>query len=118
MLEQIAYQLPRTKSAQPVYRVGALEYLSSSALYTIDGSEKMGDWGKKIPTNLINVHISQTNSNARDGPGDHVTTEIPGENAKVHDYFDENGNYIGTGFGGFSGGGFGAPSGGSGSGGY
>jgi hypothetical protein len=65
----------------------------------INGKEKLGDWGRKIPTNLKNVHITQTNENARDGEGVHVTTNIPGNPAKVHDRFDANGNYLGSDFG-------------------
>ena len=65
---------------------------------TIDGSEKMGDWGKKTPVN-DNSHVTQTNSNSRDGSGAHVTTNIPGTNAKVHDRFDSNGDYTGGNFG-------------------
>ena len=64
----------------------------------IKGTEKMGDWGKMIPVNDT-AHITQTNDQARDGSGAHVTTNIPGENAKVRDYFDSTGNYTGTGFG-------------------
>lgn len=64
----------------------------------IDGAEKMDDWGKKTPIN-DNSHISQTNSNSRDGEGTHVTTNISGTNAKVHDRFDSDGNYIGTNYG-------------------
>ena len=65
----------------------------------IDGTEKMGDWGKKVPTHLPNVHITQTNKKARDAQGGHVTTNIPGTQAKVHDKFDANGNYLGSSFG-------------------
>jgi len=65
----------------------------------IDGTEKMGDWGKKIPTNLPNVHITQTNDTARDGEGAHVTTNIPGTSFKVHDRFDKEGDYKGNDFG-------------------
>ena len=56
------------------------------------------DWGKKIPAS-DNSHITQTNSDSRDGSGNHVTTNIPGTNAKVHDRFDSNGNYTGSNFG-------------------
>ena len=65
----------------------------------IDGTEKMGDWGKKIPTHLPDSHVTQTNKNARDGEGAHVTTNIPGTPLKVHDRFDKDGNYKGSDFG-------------------
>jgi len=65
----------------------------------IEGTEKMGDWGKKIPTNLPNVHITQTNENSRDGEAAHVTTNIPGTKIKVHDSFDKDVNYTGSDFG-------------------
>ncbi len=65
----------------------------------IDGTEKMGDWGKKSPTNLPNVHITQTNENSRDGEAAHVTTNIPGTQFKVHDRFDKEGNYTESDFG-------------------
>lgn len=67
-------------------------------MMSIPGSKKMGDWGKKIPVS-DNSHITQTNSNSRDGSGAHVTTNIPGTNAKVHDRFDSNGIYIVSNFG-------------------
>ena len=65
---------------------------------TIENTEKMGDWGKKIPVSE-NTHISQCNDQARDGRGVHVTTNISGTQVKVHDYFDENGNDTGSHFG-------------------
>lgn len=55
-------------------------------------SDNMGDWGKKTDVN-DNVHISQTNDNARVGSGAHVTTNIPGTGGSQRDYFDSNGNY-------------------------
>jgi hypothetical protein len=53
----------------------------------------MGGWGKKIDTNLPDVHISQTNENSRDGSAAHVTTNISGTFFKVSDRFDAEGNY-------------------------
>jgi hypothetical protein len=64
----------------------------------MEKSDYMGNWGKLIPVNP-DVHITQTNENANVGNGVHVTTNIPGTQVKVHDYFDANGNYLGTGFG-------------------
>jgi hypothetical protein len=64
----------------------------------IKDSNYMGDWGKIIPVNE-NVHISQTNQNAYEGTGAHVTTKIQGTQVKVHDYFDANGNFLRTDFG-------------------
>lgn len=64
----------------------------------IDGSRKMGDWGYKTPVN-DNVHYTQTNYNSRDGYGAHVTTNISGTQAKVHDRFSPNGDYLGSDFG-------------------
>jgi hypothetical protein len=52
-------------------------------------AEKMGDWGKR--TDFERGHVTQTNDNARDGSGVHVTTQI--ERTSVRDYFDKNGNY-------------------------
>ncbi|MEI7899686.1 MAG: hypothetical protein WCK89_05505 [bacterium] len=66
---------------------------------SIDGVERMGNWGKKIPTDLPDVHITQTNADSRDGEGVHVTTNISGTAGKVNDRFDENGNYAGSYFG-------------------
>lgn len=60
---------------------------------TIYGSQPLGDWGKMTPTNQENVHITQTNKNAREGLGVHVTTDVPGTQGKTHDYFDSNGNF-------------------------
>ena len=65
----------------------------------IDGTEHLGDWGKKVPTNLDNVHVTQTNWNSRDGKGVHITTNIPGTKAKVHDRYDVAGNSLGSDFG-------------------
>lgn len=65
---------------------------------SIPGSSNMGDWGKKTPVNS-NSHVTQTNSNSRDGSGAHVTTNISGTSVKVHDRFDSNGNYTGSNFG-------------------
>jgi len=65
----------------------------------IKGTGKLGDWGKKIPTNQNNVHITQTNQNSKDGEGAHITTNIPGTKAKVHDRYDSKGNYKGSNFG-------------------
>lgn len=64
----------------------------------IEGTEKMGDWGKKIPSS-DNSHLTQTNENSRDGEGAHVTTNIPGTSVKVHDRYDAEGNYLGSNFG-------------------
>ncbi|MGM0486167.1 MAG: hypothetical protein ACQESR_05325 [Planctomycetota bacterium] len=64
----------------------------------IEGTQPLGDWGKKIPVN-DNVHITQTNATSRDGLGVHITTNIPGEQVKVHDRFDAKGNYLGSNFG-------------------
>ena len=64
----------------------------------IDGTEKMGDWGKMVPTHLPNAHITQTNASAYDGVGAHVTTNIPSTPFKVHDRFDANGNSLGSDF--------------------
>lgn len=64
----------------------------------IDGTEKMGNWGKKVPTNLPNVHITQTNLDSRDSEAAHITTNIPGITFKVHDRFDSKGNYLGSDF--------------------
>jgi len=64
---------------------------------TIKGTELLGNWGKKTPVNE-NVHITQTNSNSRDGEGVHITTEIPGSPIKIHDRFDKDGNYLGSNF--------------------
>ena len=59
----------------------------------IKETEKLGNWGKKIPVNE-NVHITQTNSESRDGKAVHITTNIPGTSIKVHDRFDKDGNYL------------------------
>ena len=64
----------------------------------IDNTKTLGNWGKKSPV-TENIHITQTNNQARDGKGVHVTTNISGTQAKVHDYFDEQGNFSGSGFG-------------------
>lgn len=65
---------------------------------TIDGTKKAGDWGKIVPSNLANVHITQTSASANDGKGAHVTTNVPGEQIKIHDRYDEHGNNLGTNF--------------------
>jgi len=64
----------------------------------IEGTEYIKDWGKKIPVS-DNSHITQTNNISRDGEGAHITTNIQGTNAKVHDRYDANGNYLGSNFG-------------------
>lgn len=64
----------------------------------IEGTEYVGDWGKKIPIDLKKTHILQTNDNARDGQAAHVTTNITGTQVKVHDRFDSSGNYLGSNF--------------------
>ena len=64
---------------------------------SIEGTEHLGDWGKMIPVN-DQVHFTQTNANSGDGLGMHVTTDIPGEQIKVQDRFDENGKYFGSNF--------------------
>ncbi len=64
----------------------------------IKGTEYLGDWGKMIPVSDT-THVTQTNENSRDGRAVHVTTNIPGTSVKVHDRFDENGNYLGSDFG-------------------
>ena len=61
----------------------------------IKGTEYIKDWGKKIPTGDNNNHYTQTNENADCGKGGHATTNIPGKNAAIRDYFDEAGNYLG-----------------------
>ena len=63
----------------------------------IEGTEKMADWGKKIPVNE-NQHVSQTNADSKDGCAAHITTEIPGMKIKVHDRLDSGGNYTGSNF--------------------
>ena len=63
----------------------------------IPGSEYMGTWGKKTPVN-DDVHITQTNWFARDPFEAHITTNIRGESACVHDRFDGNGNFMGSSF--------------------
>ncbi len=60
-------------------------------------SKNLGNWGKMTPVN-DSSHITQTNSNADAGLGAHVTTNIPGMPLKVHDFFDANGNYLGSDF--------------------
>ena len=46
MLEQIAYQIPRSsEQRQAVYRVGDLESLSASALYYGSGGSPLGSLG-------------------------------------------------------------------------
>lgn len=64
---------------------------------SIEGTKRMGDWGKLIPVNQ-NQHISQTNVNARDGYAVHITTNIPGTNFKVHDRLDSGGDYLKSNF--------------------
>ncbi len=64
----------------------------------IQGTEYMGDWGKKVPVNDLS-HLSQTNDRARDGVGAHVTDDIQGQPVCVHTRFDDKGNSLGTGFG-------------------
>ena len=65
---------------------------------SIEGTEIMGNWGKKIPVNEY-VHITQTNDSSREGKGVHITTNILGTQAKAHDYFDAYGNFLGSDFG-------------------
>lgn len=65
---------------------------------TIPGTKKLGDWGKMVPASE-NSHITQTNVNSHDGYAAHVTTQIPDTSAKVHDYFDSEGNYLRSSFG-------------------
>ena len=65
----------------------------------IRGAEGLGNWGKKIPTSLDNVHVTQTNKNSDDGRAVHITTNILGTKAKVHDRYDAAGNYLGSNFG-------------------
>jgi len=65
---------------------------------TIQGTQQMGNWGKKIPVN-DNVHVTQTNQLSKDGYAAHITTSIPGERVKIHDRFDAGGNFLGTSFG-------------------
>ena len=43
---------------------------------------------RKTPVN-DNSHITQTNDNSDDGRSAHVTTNIPGTDAKVHDRYDD-----------------------------
>ena len=64
---------------------------------SIEGTQGMGNWGKKIPVNGTQ-HISQTNVNASDGYGVHITTGIPGMGIKIHDRLDSGGNYLGNNF--------------------
>ena len=64
---------------------------------SINGSEYMQEWGKKIPVNDFS-HITQTNDLSRDGLGAHITWNVPGENWCVHDRFDANGNFGGSSF--------------------
>ncbi|MDP1694469.1 MAG: hypothetical protein Q8L34_02925 [Candidatus Woesearchaeota archaeon] len=64
----------------------------------IEGTERLGDWGKKIPVNP-NAHVTQTNPSSRDGQAVHITTNIPTEPVKVQDRFDAGGNYLGSNFG-------------------
>jgi hypothetical protein len=66
---------------------------------TIDGSQHMGNWGKKIPTVQESIHLTQTNKNALIGEGAHVTANIKGTPLKVHTFFDANGNFKGSDFG-------------------
>lgn len=65
---------------------------------SIFNHDKNGRLGEKSPVNN-NVHITQTNQNAQVRHGAHVTTNISGTQAKVHDFFDSNGNHTGSGFG-------------------
>jgi hypothetical protein len=61
-------------------------------------AKNLSNWGKMTEVNNT-THITQTNSNAKVGKGAHVSTCIPGTQAKVRDYFDANGNYLRSSFG-------------------
>lgn len=64
----------------------------------IDGTKPLGDWGKMTPVNDSgSLHITQTNNNARDGFGVHVTTQVGG--ISIHDHFSPNGDFLKTTFG-------------------
>ena len=61
----------------------------------IEGTKAMGNWGKLIPVNEQS-HITQTNDNSRDGQAVHITWNVPGEQAKLHDRFTSEGVFVGT----------------------
>ena len=64
---------------------------------SIDGTKKLGDWGKLIPT-TNNGHITQTNANSDDGKAVHDTTNIRGTQFKVQTRFNSDGNYLDSNF--------------------
>lgn len=62
----------------------------------IEGTKDLGNWGKMVPTEDSNIHITHTNENADRGPGAHITTQVPGVPVVIRDYFDADGNYTGS----------------------
>lgn len=59
------------------------------------GKETAGGWGRVIEGEGSD-HITVTNSSADAGEGFHVTTETGRGRANVRDYFDNDGNHLGT----------------------
>jgi len=59
------------------------------------GTPYAGGWGEKIDGEG-NDHISITNEKSDDGPGFHITSETGKGVPNVRDYFDNDGNYLGS----------------------